>query len=263
MFAQSCGSQRRTSTLLDDVVFDHRRKAVRTQKQPVAAFERHLVNIGKGSRIAAKRSGDDAALGMHAGLFFGDFARFNHVGHERMVARDALKVAAMQQVGARIANLRHHEANSVDHGGGHGGSHALFAAPVDRGANNRAIRFDHGARKRIAVGGVGRVFDKRLDGDFAGDLACRMAAHAVGDGEYGWSHGQAVFVVVANQADVGTRTVFGEIDLGVAAAALGLLLRRPLFVPHSHGNVADIDHIAALERDRFGDALAVYGSAVR
>ena len=37
-------------------------------------------------------------------------------------------------------------------------------------------------RKRIAVGGVGCVFDKRLDGDFAGDLTCRMAAHAVGDG---------------------------------------------------------------------------------
>ena len=160
---------------------------------------------------------------MHAGLFFGDFARFNHVGHERVVARDALKVAAMQQVGARIANLCHHEANSVEHGGGHGGSHALFAAPVDRGANNRAIRFDHGARKRIAVGGVGCVFDKRLDGDFAGNLTCRMAAHAVGDGEYGWGHGQAVFIMVANQADVGTRTVFGKIDLGVAAAALGLL----------------------------------------
>ena len=48
-------------------------------------------------------------------------------------------------------------------------------------------------------------------------------SHAVGDGEYGRGHGQAVFIMVANQADVGTRTVFGEIDLGVAAAALGLL----------------------------------------
>ena len=198
---------------------------------------------------------------MHAGLFFGDFARFNHVGHERVVARDALKVAAMQQVGARIANLCHHEANSVEHCGGHGGSHALFAAPVDRGANNRAIRFDHGARKRIAVGGVGCVFDKRLDGDFAGDLACRMAAHAVGDGEYGWSHGQAVFIMVANQADVENRIRGNRPWRGGRGA--GPSLRRPLFVPHSHGDVADIDHITALERDGFGDALAVYGSAVR
>lgn len=89
-----------------------------------------------------------------------------------------------------------------------------------------------------------------------------MAAHAVGDGEYGWGHGQAVFIMVANQADVGTRTVFGKIDLGVAGRGAGPSLRRPLFVPHSHGDVADIDHIAALERDRFSDALAVYGSAV-
>ena len=126
---------------------------------------------------------------MHASLFFGDFARFNHIGHERVVARDALEVAAMQQVGTRIADLRHHEANPVEHGGGHGSSHTLLAAPVDCGANDRAVRFDHGARERIAVGGVGCVFDKRLDSDFAGDLTCRMAAHAVGDGEYGRGYG--------------------------------------------------------------------------
>ena len=129
----------------------------------------------------------------------------------------------MQQVGTRIADLSHHEANPVEHGGSHGGSHALLAASVDCGANDRAVRFDHGARERIAVGGVGCVFDKRLDGDFAGDFTCRMAAHAVGDGEYGRGYGQAVFVMVANEADVGTGAVFGQIDLGMAAAALGLL----------------------------------------
>ena len=144
---------------------------------------------------------------MHARFFHGDLAAFDQVGHERMVARDALQAAFVQKVGARIAHLGHYEAFARKHGAGHGGSHALAADAFGRRADHSVVRRHHGARQIVAVGRLGRVGDERLDGDFAGHFACGVAAHAVGHRIQRRIDGKAVFVMVAHQTDVGTRAV--------------------------------------------------------
>ena len=83
----------------------------------------------------------------------------------------------------------------------------MAALDVERGADDGAVGLHHRTCEFVAVGDLGRMRQKRLDGHFAGYFACGVAAHAVGDREQRRRDGQAVFVVVAHQSDVGAGTV--------------------------------------------------------
>ena len=161
-------------------------------------------------RVRAESARDDAAIRVDARLLFGDLSAFHQVGDQGMIARQALEHAIVQQIGARIPDLCDKQPFSVDDRAGEGRAHAFAPTALPRGDDDIAVRLDDDPRELLRVGIVRGVFDKGLGGDFACDFACRMAAHAIRNGEQGRAHDQAVFVMFAHQAHVGPRTVRGE-----------------------------------------------------
>ncbi len=147
-----------------------------------------------------------------------ELAGLDHVSHQAVIARELLELALVQQIGARVADLRDEQAFPFEHAGGHGGSHALAPASVAAGADDLAVRFLDGGLQSLPVGVLGRHFGQDVHGDFRCHLARGVTAHAVGDGEQRRAHHQAVLVVVAHAADVGSAA---ERRDGAFARALG------------------------------------------
>lgn len=75
-----------------------------------------LIDVGAHVDVGTDRAGDDRTIRVHACFFGGDLASFDEVSHERMVARDLLQVAFVQEVGTRIAHLRDEQAFAFEHG---------------------------------------------------------------------------------------------------------------------------------------------------
>ena len=138
----------------------------------------------------------------HARLFGRELPGLDHVGHQAVVARELLELALVQQVGPRVAHLGDDEPFALQHGSGHGGAHALAAPPLVGSDDDGAVRLLHGASQRLGVGMRGRALGQHVHGDFRSHLAGCVPAHAVGDGEQGGCHHEAVLVVVAQAADV-------------------------------------------------------------
>ena len=188
---------------LDCIVFEHGGESVGADEQPVARFDVQLVEVGGHMRIAAERAGDNRAVRMVSRFFGGELPRFDHIGHEAVVARELLELSLMEQICARIAHLGEHETFAFEYGGRHGAAHALPPDTVFHAADDGAVRFRHGKAERFAIGAVGGVFRQGINCDFRSDLACGVASHAVGDGEQGRCDDEAVLVVVAHAPDVG------------------------------------------------------------
>ena len=103
------------------------------------------------------------------------------------------------------------------------------------------------ACSRSPAGRVVVEVRERGDDDLAGDLAGRVAAHAVGDGEQPGPGVDRVLVVAADQAAVGAR--------GVAQA------RSAHRTQLQHG-LADADRLAGVDQQRALDPLLVEVGAV-
>ena len=202
----------------DLLVLDHGRQAVGAYEQAVAGFDVYLVHIGARVGVGPERARDDGALRMMARFLGGELAGFDHVGHKAVVARKLLQLAVMQQIGARVADLRDDEALVFQHAGGKGGAHALTAAPIARRADDLVVRFFHGVLQGCAVEVLRGQLSQHVHRYLGSDLACGVTAHAVGDGEQRRSHHQAVLVVVAHAADVGSASERGD---SASARALG------------------------------------------
>ena len=113
-----------------------------------------------------------------------------------------LELALVQQIGAGVAHLGDDQALALQHGGGHGGAHALAAPPFVGGAYDGAVRLLNGASERLGVGMRRSALGQHVHGDFRGHFAGGVTAHAVGDGEQGRRYHEAVLVMVAQAADV-------------------------------------------------------------
>ena len=147
----------------------------------------------------------------------GELAGLDHVSHKAVVARELLQLAVMQQIGARVADLCDDQALVFQHAGGKGGAHAVAAAPVARRADDLAVRFFDGVLQDGAVEVFRSQLGQHVHRYLRGHLACGVAAHAVGDGEQRRGYYQAVLVVVAYAADVGSASERGD---GAFARAL-------------------------------------------
>ena len=202
--------------ILDLVVEDHARQAVGADEQAVAGFDVDLVDVGVEVRVAAQRARDHRTLRMRARLFGRELPGLDHVGHQAVVARELLELALVQQVRARVAYLGDDQSLAFQHGRGHGGSHALAAAPFARCLDDGAVRLLDGAAERFPVRMFGGKFGQHAHGYLGRHFACGVAAHAVGDGEQGRRDHEAVLVVIAKAADVGAAAERGERPLAGA-----------------------------------------------
>ena len=198
----------------DAAVLHHAAEAVRAQQQPVPGAHAQDVDVWLDGGIAAQRAGDDATLRVDAGLFLGDAALVDEVCHQRVVARDALQGALVQQVGARVAHLRDDELVVEDLRSGHGGAHARAPHALGRGADDGDVGRAHGVGQALPVRGAGGLLQQGVDGYLAGDLSRLVAAHAVCYHEQRGRGDEAVLVVLAHAAHVRARRVhLGDLHL--------------------------------------------------
>ena len=143
--------------------------------------------------------------------FFGrELPGFDHVGHEAVVAGELLKLSLVQQVGARVSHLGNHQTLALEHGGGHGGAHALTAASFVGCLDDGAVCVLHGAAELRPVGMGGGLLGQHAHGNLGSHFARGVPAHAVGDGVQGRRDHEAVLVVVTQASDVGATAERGE-----------------------------------------------------
>lgn len=202
-------------------IAQHGRKTVGADEQSIARFNIDLVDVGVQVLVAAQRTRDDRPVRMCPRLFRGELARFDHVGHEAVIARELLQGALVQQVGTRIPYLGDNQALAFEHGSRHRRAHALAAASFARRLDDGAIRILDCAGELLAVRMLRSAFGQHVDGDFGCHLAGRMAAHAVGDDEQRRCDDKAVLIVIAQAADVGSAAECG--DGSAARARRGLV----------------------------------------
>ena len=169
---------------------------------------------------------------MMARFLGGELAGLDHVGHKAMVARKLLQLAVMQQVGARVADLCDDEALVFQHASGKGGAHAFAAAPIARRADDLVVGFFDGVLEGSAVKVLRGQLGQHVHRYLRCYLACGVAAHAIGDGEQRRGHHQAVLVVVAHAADVGSASERGD---GASARALSGAVRT--FITGHYANL--------------------------
>ncbi len=154
---------------------------------------------------------------MGARLFGGELAGLYHVGHEAVVAGELLQLSLMQQVGARIAHLSYNKTLAFQYGGGAGCSHSLATASFVHSPQHGQVGGSHGISQRVCIRVAGRLFGNGVHGNFGSHLSSGVSAHAICHNEQGGRYHQAVFVVVANAAHVGSAAERGR---GKAAGRL-------------------------------------------
>ena len=111
----------------------------------------------------------------------------------------------MQQVRARVADVRDRDVRALHDGGGQRRPHARLAETLARRADHLAVCGLDRACERLGVGAARRVIAHRLDRDRAGDLAGLVPAETIGHHEQRWLRENGVLVVGAHAADVGER----------------------------------------------------------
>ena len=115
----------------------------------------------------------------------GQAPRVHHLLHQGMVARARQDLALAQQVQARIADVRPVGAAFLHHAGDHRGARRFLQPEVRRFAQQHAVRApDRAEQEQVRVGEARARVAAEGGGDvahdqFGGDLAVRVAAHAV------------------------------------------------------------------------------------
>jgi hypothetical protein len=183
--------------------------------QPVAAEEEAVALVGVDRLdvdldvgLDAEHAGHDVALRVDPGLVLGHAALADHVLDEAVVLAELDQLAVAQQVHARVADVDPRDLLAAvlagdDRHRAQGGAHpavlgVLRGAVVD-GAVGQADALD----ERLDRGLVGVDRAERLHRDLRGDLAGRVAAHAVGDRVEADALVGGVLVVLADASGVG------------------------------------------------------------
>ena len=142
---------------------------------------------------------------MRARLVCRDLAGVDELLDIGVVVRDAHERAVVQHVGARVADVGHGHLVLLDEDGGGGAAHPGLADAVLGALDHGLVGGLDGRAKKNVVGGRRRALADGVHGDGAGDLAGRVAAHAVGHHEERRTEEERVLIVAANEAHVAAR----------------------------------------------------------
>ena len=185
-------------------------QAVGAQHPPVAVagVEHHRVDLG-GALDVAEHAHQHRAPRVHHRLLGGDAAGVDESLHERVVGGDLAQLAGAQQVDARVADVRDHDAVAVEQHGADRGAHAGELGVLGHGLGELAVGGDQGAleggrgirRGRVVAVGLGDAAGR----DGARHVTAGVAAHAVGDEEQVAPGVPGVLVVRADPPDVRDR----------------------------------------------------------
>src|ERR1700680_4461075 len=200
-------------------------QSIGAKKHDVMVYDEFFADIRLDFRLDTDTAHEHVAHLADTGLALGDLAAAYLFGDERMVLGKLLEVLAAKTVSAAIANVGHGHAFLGKAHRDNGGTHAVLTRIAVRGVINRPIGEPHAAGETIRgwtdAGklltdeiergirvGVAAMCGDRVDSETARDFAGGKAAHAVGENEqiHLGRGEEAVFVVVANAAGVGSRS---------------------------------------------------------
>ena len=191
-------------------------QAVGAQQVPVALADLAVLQR-RLHRAAGQGLEDQRPLRMHRRLLGRQRPLVDQRLHVRVVAGDLRQLTVAQQVAARISHVAQADALAVEKQGRERGAHALrdgigLDLLRDGGIALRARdgqRIEQ-IRPRLVVVELGDPGDHQLRGDLAG----RMAAHAVGQGQQAGARIRGVLVVLPDQAAVRNGDVIERIIHG-------------------------------------------------
>ena len=137
---------------LDLAIRNHAREAVRAQDEPVALLDVELEVVCVHRRVRPERARDDRPVGVHAGLVRRDFARIDELLNIGVVVCDADERPLVQEVGARIANVRDGDDVALDVRCGSGAAHARLSQTVGCGLDDGGVSSFDGGGQACGVG---------------------------------------------------------------------------------------------------------------
>ena len=206
----------------DLLVGEHRRQPVGTEEERVALLELHLAQVGRHRRPSPEGPRHDVLERVRLGLFLGQDSGRHLLVDPRVVVRETRERSSAEEVRAAVAHVGEREDLFVEEAGDDGRAHPLqprlrgdrghhaLVGLLDRDGQPVAVEVElvvvlEGPRRFFLLAGRGDELADRLDRDLGGDLACGVAAHAVGDDEeaLGRVEGERILVVLALPPDVG------------------------------------------------------------
>ncbi|GMA35684.1 hypothetical protein GCM10025876_18880 [Demequina litorisediminis] len=191
-------------------------------------------------------------LGVVLGIGRTEATGVHQVLHKVVVGGDLVERAVAQQVGARVADVRHRQRGASAQEGRHRGAKARELWVVRCALDNLGVRLRDGVLEFVEglVGAVRLAVERRQapHRDRGCDVASRGAAHTVGDHQQVGTGEGGVLVVGAHQPHVGAR---GEVEGKEHAQA-----------PRLERGRAQAQVVASLEWHRVTDALVVEVCAV-
>ena len=192
--------------LVHGVVADDVGQPVRAQQVPVSDLGLDHGQVRLGRDTALQRPHHQRALRVRGGGLGRQPALVDQRLDQGVVVRDPVKEAVAEQVSARVADVAERGLVTRPQQRGQRGAHALGRGVGQRDLLQLGVRVGDGVGQRLQLvdpGHVGVQRRERRDRDRAGDLAGRVPAHAVGDGEQVRARVRGVLVTFAQQADVG------------------------------------------------------------
>ena len=167
---------------------------------------------------------------MDGGFFAGEPALAHELLDEAVVLGQLFQLAALQQIGPRVADVHERQPLLVvlvhQSDGGHGRRHPLEVRVVPGQLPHRVIGFEHRADEAVDRMIVERRAEG-LDGGLRGDLSCLVAAEPVSDGEERVGDQETVLVDRPHVADVGGRSVREPRHFASSMIALPTWTRSP------------------------------------
>ena len=186
-------------------------EAVGADEVAVARLRRDEPRVDGDRRLDADDPRDDVAMGVAAGLVRGDLPRGEHLLDVAVVAGELAQLAVGAEVDATVADVGHDQVVLAVGAGrrrhqGERGAHAPGGRLGQRAAVDGLVGGAHhvghgGDRRRLLAHARG----DGLEGDRAGDLTGRVAAHPVGHGEDLGDREDAVLVAGPDPAGIGRR----------------------------------------------------------
>lgn len=212
--------------LQDIVIGDFVSEAVGAQQVDIVFLERGGENVGFNLRVSSQGAGDDIFIweAVDIPLCF-EPAGVDEFLDKRVVVGNLRDAVLMDFVGARIAKIDDVGGIVLDDEGDERCAHALSFGIFEGILEDIPVCFVVCGEDDVCMGvwedvieevpcGVLGIFLDSIDGDSAGDFACRMSAHAVCDGVDArvMQDFEAVFILRAHASFIGGA---GRLDAGI------------------------------------------------
>ncbi len=191
-------------------------EAVGAEHPPVAGDRAEDPGVDLGRLVdVAEHPHQHAAPRMHGGLLDADAAGLDEPLHEGVVVRDLAELAVAEQVDARVADVRGRDRVADPYEGADRRAHAGELRVLVDGLADQLVGGDErrlqGELRLLRVREVEAVgLRDPVHGDRRGDVAARVAAHAVGDDEQLGPRVAGVLVVRPHATHVRDRCACGD-----------------------------------------------------